>query len=64
MNIELCMICEYPRCNNPKGRDYIRLQDEQEKGWESELIFLCDKHAKGHIPFPDVYPNLISKQNT
>jgi hypothetical protein len=60
---ELKMTCEHPKCKSENGQDYFRLKHEQEKGWEDEPIFLCDEHAKGHIPFPNVYPNVISKQN-
>lgn len=60
---EMQMRCEYEKCNKEGGTDYYRLESEKEKGWEDEPIFLCDEHGIGHIPFPNVYPNIISKQN-
>ena len=63
MENETKMTCEHQACNSGNGRDYFRLKYEQEKGWENEPIFLCDEHSKGHIPFPNIYPNIISKQN-
>lgn len=44
------MICEHENCKSEIGKDYVRLPAEQSKGWEEEPIFLCDNHAKSHIP--------------
>ena len=48
------MRCEHKNCKNEVGKDYIRLPEEDEEGWEGEPIFLCDEHSKGHTLFSSV----------
>lgn len=40
--------CEFFNCNNMNGKDYKRMDDEIEKGWEDEPIFLCIEHGRNH----------------
>jgi hypothetical protein len=44
----LKMTCEYGNCQSHEGRDYKRLPNEIEYGWEQEPIFLCKEHSKNH----------------
>jgi len=47
------MTCEYIGCQETKGKDYKRTEQElKEAGtWASEPIYLCDEHEKDHELF-------------
>lgn len=47
---QIPMTCEHGNCTKTKGKDYVRVGKEREKGWEDEPIYLCDKHAKNRKP--------------
>ena len=53
------MLCECRGCNSTNGKDYIRKKKLFKKSdWDSEPIFLCDRHSKGY----ELYPNITTKK--
>lgn len=42
------MICEHNKCTSTHGRYFKRKKTK--KGFESEPIFLCGRHASGFLP--------------